>query len=55
MNWIILAKDRGKWPSLVDSIINCGVSHSAGNFVSNEEMLGSQEGLCSKELVTKIY
>jgi hypothetical protein len=37
--------------------VPCGLvnKHSAGNFMSNEEMLGSQEGLCSKELVTKIY
>ena len=55
MNWIYLAKDRGKWLSLVNSIINRGVSQSTGNFLSNEEMLGSQEGFCSKELVTKIY
>ena len=55
MDWIFLAKDRGKWLSLVNSIINHGVSHSAGNFLSNEEMLGSQEWFCSKELVTNIY
>jgi hypothetical protein len=55
MDWIYLAKDRGKWLYVVNSIINRGVSHSAGNFLSNEEMLTSLEGLCSKELVIKIY
>lgn len=55
MDWIYLAKDRGKWWLLVNSIINRGVSHSAGNFLSNEEMLSSLEGLGSKALFVKIY
>jgi hypothetical protein len=55
MDWIYLAKDRGKWRALVNTIVNLGVSQSAENFLSNEKILVSQEGLCSKELVTKIY
>jgi len=55
MDWIYLAKDRGNWRSLVISLINRGVSQNAGNFLSKGKMLGSQEELCCKELVTKIY
>ena len=50
-----LAEDTEKWRAFVNTIINRGVSQIAGNFLSNGLLLGSQEGLCSKELVTKIY
>ena len=32
LGWINLIKDRDKWRAFVNSLINLGVSNSAGNF-----------------------
>jgi hypothetical protein len=50
MDWIHLAQDRGKWRAVAEnscSIKMRGISRLA------ENMLASQEGLCSMELVSR--
>jgi hypothetical protein len=49
-----VAEDR-KWRAVVSTIINRGLSQSSRNPLSNVELLGSEEGLGTSELVTKLY
>ena len=52
MDWIDLAQDRDRWRDIVNSIIKLQVPQNAENFLIAEELLASQEGLCSVELVS---
>jgi hypothetical protein len=35
MDWIELAQDRDRWWALVNVIVNLGVPHNAGNFLTS--------------------
>jgi hypothetical protein len=47
MDWIDLAKHRGRWRALVNAVMNFGFCKIRGI----ENLLASQEGFCSMELV----
>jgi hypothetical protein len=53
MDWIDLVQDRDRWPAPLNTAMNLRVPQNAGNFLwLAEELLASQEGHCSVELVT---
>ena len=53
MDWIDLAQDRDRGRTLVNVLITLRVPQNTGNFVTDENRLVSQEGLCSMEYVSK--
>ena len=54
LEWNDLARDRGKWRALVNVVMKLRVPWNAGIYWLTEDLLASQEVLCSMELVTKV-
>jgi hypothetical protein len=42
-----------RWWALVNAVMSLRVLYNAGNFMTNENRLASEEGLCSVEKVRK--
>jgi len=53
MNWIELIRCMDRWWALVNAVMSLRVLYNAGNFMTNENRLASEEGLCSVEKVRK--
>ena len=51
-DWINLVHNRERWKFLMNAVMNLRVPQNARNFLIAEDMLASQEGLCSMELVS---
>jgi hypothetical protein len=51
MDWTDLAQDRDRWQVLVNAVMNLQVHKMLRIFGLAEDLLASQEGLCSMELV----
>jgi hypothetical protein len=52
MEWFALTQHRDRWRVLVTTVMNLQVPQNAGNFLTAKDLLASQEGLCSLELVS---
>ena len=53
MDWFAEVYDRDRWRAIVKAVMKLKVSKSAANFFA-ENLLASQEGPCSMELVNQI-
>jgi len=51
VNWTSLAQDMDKLWDPINTVTNFHIPQKAGNFLSTELLLASQEGFCSMELV----
>jgi len=51
MDWIELAEDTDRWRALINALMNLRVPQNAGNFLTIEDQLSSQEGLSHMEQV----
>jgi hypothetical protein len=51
MDWIDLAQDKDQWRTLVKTVMNLRVHKIFRNFLVAEQLLASQEGFNSMELV----
>jgi hypothetical protein len=51
MDWNDLAVERYRWRAVVTAERTVRVPYNVGNFLT-EELLASQEGLCSMEVVS---
>jgi hypothetical protein len=52
MDWIDKAQDRERWRALVNEVMNFGFHKTRGISWLTDDLLASQEGLCSMELVS---
>jgi hypothetical protein len=50
MDWIDLAHDRDRWRAVVNVVMNLGVHKMRGVSWLAEDLLASEQGLCSLEL-----
>jgi hypothetical protein len=48
MDWIYLAKDRGRWLALVNGVVNLRVPKNAGNFLTSRGRTLPLLGLCQQ-------
>ena len=51
MEWTDLTHHTNRWQALANVVMNLGVPYNAGNFLTVEDLLASQDGLCSMKLV----
>jgi len=49
-----MGRHRDRWRVLVTTVMNLQVPQNAGNFLTAKDLLASQEGLCSLELVSNL-
>ena len=52
MEWTAVTQHRDRWQVLLTIVMNLRVPQNAGNFLTAKDLLASQEGLCSLELVS---
>jgi hypothetical protein len=45
MDWIDLAQDKDQWRATVNTVMNIWAPENAGEFLSNERLAASQEGV----------
>jgi hypothetical protein len=50
--WIDLAQVRNRWRALANAVMDLRVPQNKKNFLTAEDLLASQKGLCSMELVS---
>ena len=53
MDWIAVAQDRDGWQELVNAVMSLHVPQNEGISLLDEDLLASQEGLCTMQLAAK--
>jgi hypothetical protein len=53
VEWKVLAQDRDWWRTIINALVNLQIPQNAENFLLAENLLASQEGLCSMERVSE--
>jgi hypothetical protein len=46
VNWIHLVQDMVQWQAFLNTVINFSVQSKAGNFLTAEQLLTFQKGIC---------